>query len=164
MGIRTLVIGGAGFVGFNLVSDLLAAGHTVTVLDALLRPGAAHNIAWLQSHLQNFRLRIVHADVRDFDAVQVAVSDADVIYHLAGQVAVTTSVTEPRSDFDINALGTLNVLEAARLPGHRPAFVFTSTNKVYSGLEQVAVVEDLYRYRFADRPNGISEEQPLDFQ
>jgi CDP-paratose 2-epimerase len=101
--------------------------------------------------------------VRDFDAVQVAVSDADLIYHLAGQVAVTTSVTEPRSDFDINALGTLNVLEAARLAGHRPAIVFTSTNKVYSGLEQVAVVEDLYRYRFADRPNGISEEQPLDF-
>src|SRR5712691_122837 len=109
MGIHTLVTGGAGFVGSNLVSALLAAGQNVTVLDALLRPGAAHNIAWLQSHPQNFRLRIIQADVRDFEAVRAAVGDANVIYHLAGQVAVTTSVTDPRSDFDVNALGTLNV-------------------------------------------------------
>src|SRR5216684_2827173 len=122
MGARTLVIGGAGFIGSNLVS-----------------------------HLQSSRLRLTRADVRDFDAVQVAVNDADVIYHLAGQVAVTTSVTDPRSDFDINALGTLNVLEAARVAGHRPVIVFTSTNKVYGELEQVAVVEERRRYRFADR-------------
>jgi CDP-paratose 2-epimerase len=160
---RTLVIGGAGFIGSNLVHQLLAAGENVTVFDALLRQGAAHNIAWLQSHPQSSRLRLTRADVRDFDAVQVAVSDADVIYHLAGQVAVTTSVTDPRSDFDINALGTLNVLEAARLAGHRPVIVFTSTNKVYGGLEQVAVIEDRHRYRFAEYPNGISEERPLDF-
>ncbi len=163
MGARTLVIGGAGFIGSNLVSHLLAAGENVTVFDALLRPGAAHNVAWLQSHPQSSRLRLTRADVRDFDAVQVAVNDADVIYHLAGQVAVTTSVTDPRSDFDINAFGTLNVLEAARLAGHRPVMVFTSTNKVYGGLEQVAVVEERHRYRFAEYPDGISEERPLDF-
>src|SRR5216684_5024292 len=163
MGVRTLVTGGAGFVGSNLVSDLLAAGQNVTVFDALLRPGATHNIAWLQSHPQSSQLRVVKADVRDFEAVQTAVSDADVIYHLAGQVAVTTSVTDPRTDFDINALGTLNVLEAARFAGHRPPIVITSTNKVYGGLEQIVVVEERHRYRFADRPDGISEDQPLDF-
>src|SRR6266849_2436251 len=163
MGVGTLVTGGAGFVGSNLVSDLLAAGQNVTVFDALLRPGAAQNIAWLQSHPQSSQLRVIKADVRDFDAVQAAVSDAEVIYHLAGQVAVTTSVTDPRTDFDINALGTLNVLEAARLGGRRPPIVITSTNKVYGGLEQIAVVEERHRYRFADRPDGISEDQPLDF-
>src|SRR6266852_3262705 len=163
MGVGTLVTGGAGFVGSNLVSDLLAAGQNVTVFDALLRPGAAQNIAWLQSHPQSSQLRVIKADVRDFDAVEAAVSDAEVIYHLAGQVAVTTSVTDPRTDFDINALGTLNVLEAARLAGHRPPIVITSTNKVYGELEQIAVVEERCRYRFADRPDGISEDQPLDF-
>src|SRR5216683_5498446 len=163
MDVGTLVTGGAGFVGSNLVSDLLAAGQNVTVFDALLRPGAAQNIAWLQSHPQSSQLRVIKADVRDFDAVEAAVRDAEVIYHLAGQVAVTTSVTDPRTDFDINALGTLNVLEAARLAGHRPPIVITSTNKVYGELEQIAVVEERCRYRFADRPDGISEDQPLDF-
>src|SRR6266851_444075 len=163
MGARTLVIGGAGFIGSNLVSHLLAAGENVTVLDALVRPGTAHNLTWLQSHPQNHRLRVIQADVRDFAAVQVAVRDAEVIYHLAGQVAVTASVSDPRLDFDNNALGTLNVLEAARLAGHRPVIVFTSTNKVYGGLEQVAVVEEQHRYRFAHCPDGISEDQPLDF-
>jgi len=160
----TLVTGGAGFIGSNLVYDLLSAKQNVTVLDALLRPGAGNNIAWLQSHPQSFRLRIVPEDIRDFDAVREAVSDAEIIYHLAGQVAVTTSVADPRSDFDINALGTLNVLEAARLAGHSPVIVFTSTNKVYGGLEQVDVVEERYRYRFTRFPKGISEAQPLDFR
>src|SRR5215471_10260616 len=128
---QTLVTGGAGFIGSNLVHDLLSAEQNVTVFDALLRPGADSHITWLRSHPQSFRLRIVRGDIRDFDAVRKAVRGADVIYHLAGQVAVTTSVTDPRSDFEINALGTLNVLEAGRLAGHRPVVVFTSTNKVY---------------------------------
>jgi CDP-paratose 2-epimerase len=104
--------------------------ENVTVFDALLRPGAARNVAWLQSHPQSSRLRLVRADLRDFDDVQAVVRDADIIYYLAGQVAVTTSVSDPRSDFDINAFGTLNVLEAARVAGHRPVIVFTSTSKV----------------------------------
>ena len=160
---QTLVIGGAGFIGSNLVNDLLSTKQNVTVFDALLRPGAASNITWLQSHPQNFRLRIVREDVRDFDAVRQAVRDANVVYHLAGQVAVTTSVTDPRSDFDINALGTLNVLEAARLGRRRPVIVFTSTNKVYGGLERLDVVEERSRYRLTRFPEGISEAQPLDF-
>jgi CDP-paratose 2-epimerase len=91
------------------------------------------------------------------------VARADVIYHLAGQVAVTTSVTDPRADFEVNALGTLNVLEAARLSGHQRAIIFTSTNKVYGGLEDLDVVEEPDRYRFRHLQDGVAESQPLDF-
>src|SRR5262249_43786146 len=89
--------------------------------------------------------------------------DADVIYHLAAQVAVTTSVVDPRTDFEINALGTLNVLEAARLSGRQPVVVFTSTNKVYGGMEDIGVVERDTCYEYRDLPHGVSECQPLDF-
>src|SRR5262249_24421118 len=109
------------------------------------------------------KLRVVRGDVRNFRAVQAVVQDADVIYHLAGQVAVTTSVADPRSDFEVNALGTLNVLEAARLIGRQPGIVFTSTNKVYGGMEDIAVEEEADRFRFCDLIDGVSESQPLDF-
>lgn len=160
---RVLVTGGAGFVGSNLVNSLLADGLDVTVFDALLRRGAQTNIAWLQNHPQRSRLRVVKDDVRNFVAVQNAIQDADVIYHLAGQVAVTLSVTDPRTDFEINALGTLNVLEAARLSSRQPIIVFTSTNKVYGALENLDVIEESSRYRFRRLPAGVSEVQPLDF-
>src|SRR5262245_28444034 len=129
---RILVTGGAGFIGSNLVHSLLSDGCQVTVLDALRRPGSEHNLAWLREQ-HDGQLRFLQADVRDFAAVRPAVASADVIYHLAAQVAVTSSVEEPRTDYEINTLGTLNVLEAARLSGHRPTIVFTSTNKVYGG-------------------------------
>lgn len=163
MGKQVLVTGGAGFVGSNLVSNLLTDGYEVTVFDALLRRGNQANIAWLKRHPASCSLRIVKGDVRDFPAVRAAVSDADLIFHLAGQVAVTSSVTDPRTDFKINALGTLNLLEAARLGGHRPTIIFSSTNKVYGGIENVAIVEEHERYRLRDFPKGIPEGQPLDF-
>src|SRR5207244_12739048 len=141
----------------------LTDGLDVTVFDAMLRRGAQANIAWLQNHPQRSRLRIVKDDVRNFGAVQNATRDADVIYHLAGQVAVTLSVTDPRTDFEINALGTLNVLEAARLSSRQPIIVFTSTNKVYGALENLDVIEESSRYRFRRLPAGVSEVQPLDF-
>src|SRR5262245_10445351 len=142
---RILVTGGAGFIGSNLAHSLLGDACQVTVLDALRRPGAEHNLAWLRGQ-HDGRLRFVQADVRDFDTVRPAVADADVIYHLAAQVAVTSSVQDPRTDYEINTLGTLNVLEAARLSGHRPTVVFTSTNKVYGGMDDTAVVEHRMRY------------------
>src|SRR5262249_28861732 len=117
----------------------------------------------LRAEHPNGRLRFVQGDVRDFDAVQEAVNGAGVIYHLAGQVAVTSSVDNPRHDYEVNALGTFNVLEAARLGGQRPAVIFTSTNKVYGGMEDVAVVERTTRYEYRDLPDGVSEAQPLDF-
>jgi CDP-paratose 2-epimerase len=157
---RILVTGGAGFVGSNLTNNLLADGFHVTVFDALVRPGSQENLAWLRRRSNH--LHVVQGDVRDFEAIKDVVDDVDVIYHLAGQVAVTSSVNDPRSDFETNALGTLNVLEAARESGHRPIIVFTSTNKVYGNMEDVPVVEGHSRYTFTDRPNGISEAQPLD--
>jgi len=158
---RILVTGGAGFIGSNLTDNLLTDGFDVTVFDALVRPGSQENLAWLRQRFN--RLHIVKGDVRDIKAVKDVVDDVDVIYHLAGQVAVTSSVSDPRYDFETNALGTLNVLEAARESGRRPIIVFTSTNKVYGGMEDVPVVERHSRYSFTECPNGISEAQPLDF-
>jgi len=158
---RILVTGGAGFVGSNLTSNLLSDGFDVTVFDALLRRGSKENLAWLQQHSN--RLHFVKGDVRNFAAVKNAVAEVDIIFHLAGQVAVTSSVDDPRSDFEINALGTLNILEAARESGRQPIMVFTSTNKVYGGMEDVPVVEEPSRYIFTGLPSGISETRPLDF-
>jgi CDP-paratose 2-epimerase len=157
----TLVTGGAGFVGSNLVDSLLHDGERVIVFDALSRPGSELNLEWLRT--RHPAVRFVHGDVRDFDALCEVVQEADVIYHFAAQVAVTTSVEDPAADFDINARGTFNVLEAARLSGRRPMIVFTSTNKVYGGIEDVVVDERETRHELRDLPDGISEEQPLDF-
>ena len=154
---HTLVTGGAGFVGSNLVNSLLRDGHNVTVFDAFARRGARDNLAWLRSNFADAQLRIIKGDIRDFAAVQTAVADAQTIYHLAGQVAVTSSVSDPRTDFEINVLGTLNVLEAARVGGHRPAIIFTSTNKVYGGMHEIEVIEEANRYRFAHMADGIAE-------
>src|SRR5262249_25570762 len=114
---RILVTGGAGFVGSNLASNLLADGFDVTIFDALVRAGSQENLGWLR-RVSN-RLHFVRGDVRDIEAVKDVVAYVDVIFHLAGQVAVTSSVSDPRSDFETNALGTLNVLEAARESGRR---------------------------------------------
>jgi len=160
--LHILITGGAGFIGCNLAHALLQDGQPVRVFDNLSRRGTERNLAWLQEQHPD-GLEFVRGDVRDFAAVREAVRGAGVIYHLAAQVAVTTSVTDPRGDFEVNALGTLNVLEAARLAGRQPMVVFTSTNKVYGGLEDVGVVENETRYEFRDYPNGIPESRPLDF-
>jgi CDP-paratose 2-epimerase len=158
-----VVTGGAGFIGSNLVHELLSAGRAVTVFDALLRRGTEHNLAWLRKQHPQGQLRFIHGDVRDFAALRSAVADADVIYHLAAQVAVTSSVEDPRTDYEINALGTFNLLEAARLTGRHPIIVFTSTNKVYGGMEDVVTIERRTRYEYRDLPHGVPEAQPLDF-
>jgi CDP-paratose 2-epimerase len=160
---KVLVTGGAGFIGSNLVDAMLAEGREVVVLDLLTRRGASTNLAWLRHRHPSGVLTLVHGDVRDARVVLEVAADAAVIYHLAGQVAVTTSVEKPRSDFEVNVLGTLNVLEAARASRRNPVVVFTSTNKVYGGMEDVAVVEEEARYRYRDLPYGIPESRPLDF-
>jgi CDP-paratose 2-epimerase len=141
---------------------LLGHGHAVTVLDDLSRPGAELNLAWLRER-HGSELRFVGGDVRDAATVAEAARGADVIYHLAGQTAVTVSTGDPRGDFEANALGTLNVLEAARRSREAPVVVYASTNKVYGALEDVPVVAKTTRYTFRDLPNGVSEEQPLAF-
>lgn len=159
----TLITGGSGFIGCNLADRCLAEGQHVTIFDNLSRRGSAHNLAWLQSRYPQSQLQHVYADVRDAEAVRQAAVDADVIYHLAAQVAVTTSVEDPREDFEINALGTFNILEAARRSGRQPAVVYTSTNKVYGALERTRVEETATRYRLPDLLDGVPESYPLDF-
>jgi CDP-paratose 2-epimerase len=159
---KVLITGGAGFIGSNLAHQLIMDGETVTILDNLSRRGTANNLAWLRAN-HGERFRLIQGDVRDGVAVAQAARDQQVIYHLAAQVAVTTSVTEPRHDFEVNALGTFNVLEAARRVSDNPILIFTSTNKVYGGMEDVAVAEQPTRYAFRDLPEGISESRPLDF-
>ncbi len=162
---RILITGGAGFIGCNLAQRRLARGDTVTIYDNLSRPGTTSNLDWLRTiaHRSAGSLEFIQADVRDAAAIASAARSADAIFHLAGQVAVTHSVQNPRLDFEINALGTFNVLEAARTAPRQPAVVYSSTNKVYGGMEDVAIVEEATRYRYRDLPGGVSETQPLDF-
>ncbi len=157
-----LITGGAGFIGCNLAAHFIQAGHTVTVFDNFSRRGSEANHKWLEATFPK-AFRIVRGDVRDAAAIAQAAQGQQAIFHLAGQVAVTTSVTNPREDFEINALGTFNALEAARLSGMNPIFIYTSTNKVYGGMEAARIVEDGQRYRFADMAAGCSETWPLDF-
>jgi CDP-paratose 2-epimerase len=158
-----LVTGGAGFIGSNYVHRLLSRGEQVIVYDNLSRAGAPRNMYWLTETFGSDAFKLVVGDIRDAALLSASAREADVIVHLASQVAVTTSVLHPREDFDINALGTFNVLEAARLSGRNPIIIYASTNKVYGGLESVPVVEDETRYRYADLPRGISETELLDF-
>lgn len=163
---RVLITGGAGFIGTNLASHLLDGGHNVTIYDNLSRRGVDRNLDWLRSNYAvQGRLRVVLGDVRDRRALGVVVRNVDVIYHLAAQVAVTTSVVDPVEDFEVNALGTLNLLEAARASGCDPVVVLTSTNKVYGGMEDLAIVEVGSRYEYGNGLNrtGIDEGRPLDF-
>lgn len=159
---KVLVTGGAGFIGSNVTHRLLSQGHEVSIYDNLSRRGAEKNVAWLQENHKD-RFTVMQGDVRDYASVVQAVKTCEVVYHLAAQVAVTWSVADPRQDFDINALGTLNVLEAARQCSEAPIVLFTSTNKVYGGMEEAEIVEEEKRYTYAALPQGVSEAQPLDF-
>jgi CDP-paratose 2-epimerase len=158
-----LVTGGAGFIGSNYVHKLLQRGEKVTVYDNLSRGGARRNLEWLQKSFGESAFNVIVGDVRDAAAIQEAAREADVIVHLAGQVAVTTSVIDPRDDFESNALGTFNTLEAARLSGRNPIFIYASTNKVYGGMEDVELAEEPTRWRYKYLVKGCPETQPLDF-
>lgn len=162
---RSVVIfGGAGFIGSNWAHRLLQSTDAkVHVFDNLSRKGVRHNLQWLQKTAANSnRLQITVGDIRDGAMVERAVRPATEIYNFAAQVAVTTSIHDPKLDFDINVGGTLNVLEAARKCGRRPFILFTSTNKVYGDMNMRNLAVTAQRYRYIDR-SGISESQPLDF-
>lgn len=161
---KWVITGGAGFIGCHAASTLRAKGDQVVVVDNLSRRGAEANLAWLRDQgVTDF----IKADVRDAKAVVEVLArhaDADAVLHLAGQVAVTTSVADPRDDFEINALGTFNVLEAVRTAAKgRPAVLYSSTNKVYGNMEHLKVVERDGRYGYEDLPDGVDETEPLDF-
>ncbi len=159
---RALVTGGIGFIGTNLADRLLRDGHEVVLFDNIGRAGVEQNLDWLRGQHRG-RMQFVKGDVRDSGAVEKVMDGADVVFHFAAQVAVTTSVVNPQEDFSINAQGTLNVLEAARKQKPMPTVLYTSTNKVYGGLDHLRIVERAMRYEFEDLPYGVSETCPLDF-
>ena len=157
------ITGGAGFIGCNLADSHLKRGDHVVVFDNLSRKGTDSNLKWLQDN-HGDQLVFIQGDIRNYDHVTSALeTNTDLIYHMAGQVAVTTSVVDPREDFEINALGTFNVLEATRRMVPEAVFFYASTNKVYGGMEASSLTEDETRYRYLNFPLGISEQQPLDF-
>ena len=160
---KVLITGGAGFIGSNLADRLLRLDHRVVIFDNLSRSGCAANVEWLREMHGPNSFRLITADLGDFEALCRAAEGAERVYHLAGQVAVTTSVRDPRGDFESNALGTFNALEAARTVAADPVFIYSSTNKVYGEMSGGAIVEEPTRYRYADLPHGVPETQPLDF-
>jgi CDP-paratose 2-epimerase len=162
---KVIVTGAAGFIGCHTAARLLKEGAQVIALDNLSRPGSTSNLEWLQA--REGALQFCHADVRypnDIERVFSAHRDADAVIHEAAQVAVTTAVAHPRDDFEINALGTFNVLEATRLLLKKGAqFLYASTNKVYGKMDHIKVVELERRYGYESKPEGASESEPLDF-
>lgn len=162
---RWLITGGCGFLGANVADCCLARGEEVVVFDNLSRVGSRQNLEWLRMrHGQDWRM--VQEDIRNADAVARLVAELrpDVIVHLAGQVAMTTSLAHPRLDFETNALGSLNVLEAVRLHSGESIVLYSSTNKVYGDLEWVRYIETPTRYVAPDFPDGFNESIPLSFE
>lgn len=160
---KILVFGGCGFLGSNLASEGIAKGHDVAVFDDLSRRGADQNLAWLK---EQGAFKFYHDDVRIQQSVEKSVRKfrPDVVFHTAGQVAMTTSLANPRLDFETNVLGTFNVLEATRLHKPESIITFSSTNKVYGDLESYRYSETAKRYVCDDFPQGFPESVPLEFR
>ncbi|WP_347138994.1 SDR family NAD(P)-dependent oxidoreductase [Paracoccus sp. SSK6] len=160
-----LVTGGAGFIGSNLADRLAGDGHRVIVYDAMSRPGVERNLAWLQTR-HGDRIEHIQADIRDAARMAQAAREAKVVFHLAAQVAVTTSMVEPVEDMTINLIGTMNLLEALRAKNDGTPLIFASTNKVYGDLADLdfALKGEAYQPTNAQvRAHGIGEARPLDF-
>lgn len=160
---KILVVGGCGFLGSNLASYGMEHNYDITVFDNLSRLGTASNLEWLKSK-GNFRF--IHGDTRNRNDVDNVIKDGnfDAVFHLAGQVAMTTSIADPYKDFQTNTMGTLHVLEAIRRYSPNTIMMFSSTNKVYGDLEQYTYRETETRYVCNEWSNGFDETVPLDFR
>jgi CDP-paratose 2-epimerase len=161
--LKVLVTGGCGFIGANVVLDRLRRGDRVRVLDNYSRLGSEHTRDELALRGSNRHLEFLNGDVRNKSDVASAVEGVDVVFHLAAQVAVTTSVADPATDFETNAVGTFNVLEAVRASIRRPIVIYASTNKVYGALSGLEPTRRDTRYELAGTPFGVDEAAPLDF-
>jgi CDP-paratose 2-epimerase len=159
-----LITGGAGFIGINTARYYLQKNCTITILDNFSRKGSKENIKWLASTTKK-KFRVIEADiVKDKKVLREEINTADIVFHFAAQVAVTTSVKKPLFDFNVNALGTLHVLEAIRKSEKKPILIYSSTNKVYGDLGSMAVVEQKKRYTLKDYPHGVKEDYPVNFK
>lgn len=159
---KLLITGGCGFLGSNLAADALARRDELVVFDNLYRNGSRQNLDWL---MKQGRFRFEHGDIRNQNDITRIVQSfrPDAIFHLAGQVAMTTSITNPRMDFEVNTMGTHNLLEAIRRHVPQAVVVYSSTNKVYGDLAQFSYLETSIRYECVDHPSGFSEDTQLDF-
>jgi CDP-paratose 2-epimerase len=160
-----LITGGAGFIGTNVAARYLGQGHKVILFDNLSRPGVRQNLDWLRETYGDL-VQFVKGDTRDAAALRRVVKQCSAVFHFAAQVAVTTSLIDPIEDFEINARGTINLLEAIRAMDSPPPLVFTSTNKVYGDLADVKIDGQGERYQPEEnelRQNGFSELRRLDF-
>lgn len=159
---KVLITGGCGFLGSNLASHALSLGDEVHIYDNLSRVGAVENLNWLQGQ---GKCTFIHGDIRDSNMVSRAIEKCrpDEIFHLAGQVAMTVSIENPRFDFEVNALGTLNVLEAVRRYVPHATVAYSSTNKVYGDLDRFNYEENDTRYTCMEYPNGFNEQVHMDF-
>ncbi|MBN1550088.1 GDP-mannose 4,6-dehydratase [bacterium] len=158
---KVLITGGAGFVGSNLAKRLMESGNEVRILDNLSRKGTDTNLEWLKKRFGDFEFS--KSDIRVLDDVEKAVKGVDVVFHLAAQVAVTTSVVDPRLDFDVNLRGTFNLLEAIRKLETPPMILFSSTNKVYGKMDSEPIIERNGRWEYQSLPYGNPETTSLDF-
>lgn len=160
---RLLINGGCGFLGSNLASYGIKEGYDVTVFDNCSRLGASQNLAWLKG-LGN--VTFIHGDTRVKNDVETVIKEGqfDAVFHLAGQVAMTTSIMNPYQDFETNTVGTLNVLDSVRKYSPQTAIFFSSTNKVYGDLEAYTYEETDTRYQCVEFPGGFDESIPLDFR
>src|SRR6185369_1498545 len=159
---KLLITGGCGFLGSNLAAHAINRGDELVVFDSLYRAGSLENLAWLKTQ---GTFRFVHGDIRNQNDITRLVQDfkPDAVFHLAGQVAMTTSIANPRMDFEVNVMGSHNLLEAIRLFSPETAVLYSSTNKVYGDLEQYGYAETPTRYVCSDRPAGFDEATPLEF-
>ncbi len=159
---KYLITGGCGFLGSNISSELLKQGHELVVFDSLYRFGSSQNLEWLKSQGD---FEFIHGDIRNVNDVEQIIRTCmpDVIYHLAGQVAMTTSIADPRMDFEVNAGGSFNLLNAVRLYSPETTIIYSSTNKVYGDLEQFHYKETETRYKCIEKPQGFDESVTLDF-
>ena len=159
---KYLITGGCGFLGSNIASKILEQGDELIVFDSLYRYGSYQNLEWLKTQGE---FEFIHGDIRNTNDVERMIQkhQPDVIYHLAGQVAMTTSIDDPRMDMEVNVGGSFNLLNAVRLYSPESAIIYSSTNKVYGDLEQFTYKETDTRYECKEKPNGFDESVNLDF-
>ncbi len=159
---KYLITGGCGFLGSNIASEILRQGHELIIFDSLYRFGSYQNKEWLESQGE---FVFIHGDIRNINDVEktIKIYKPDIIYHLAGQVAMTTSIEDPRKDFEVNVIGSFNLLESVRINNPETVIIYSSTNKVYGDLEQYHYEETETRYKCIEKPNGFDEGTQLDF-